>query len=225
MKKIKILFADDHIIVRNGIKLMLSKQNSFEADIDEASDGVEAIFKATSDDYDIILLDVNLPLKDCIEVTKTLKAKLGNPRILALTMHKEEFIIKEILKAGALGYLLKSAGIEELTKAIKTVYDYKQYYCNEVSQLLISGQATDETNHTYTTFLSTQSKNLDVDITKREYEVLKRITAGYTDKEISAQLNISTRTVGNHRQHLIQKLQVKNSIELVAYALRNGIVT
>jgi DNA-binding NarL/FixJ family response regulator len=222
MKTIKILFAEDHEMVRNGIKLMLASQRSFIADIDEASDGVEAILKATSNKYDVILLDINLPYKDGINVSKILHSKLERPRIIALTMHKEDYIIKEMINAGVLGYILKSSGLEELVKAILTVYDYNRYYSNEVSQIIIDTtlKGTEKTSVEKHAYLS----KADFDLTKRELQILRFIAGGSTDKEIAEIFQISSRTVGNHRHKLVHKLRVKNSIELASFAVKNGLV-
>lgn len=222
MKTIKILFAEDHEMVRNGIKLMLANQKSFLAQIDEASDGIEAVFKATTNNYDIILLDINLPHKDGMSVAKILNAKLDRPRIIALTMHKEEYIIKEMISSGVLGYLLKTAGIDELVKAVLAVYDYNKYYSNEVSQIIInnSKRSTEKAIPEIQTFLVKS----EFDLTKREMQILKFIAGGSTDKEIAEIFQISSRTVGNHRHNLVHKLQVKNSIELASFAVKHGLV-
>lgn len=220
MKTIKILFAEDHEMVRNGIKLMLNSQSTFIPEIDEAKDGPEAIQMALEKNYDVILLDINLPIKNGISVAKFLGAKLGKIRILALTSHKEDFVIKQMIEAGALGYILKNSGLEELTKAIVTVYGFKKYYCNEVAQSLI--------NKPRTNIKSMPSKideiPLNNALSQREMQVLKFIANEFTNNEISEKLNISPRTVGNHRTHILQKLQVKNTAGLVSYAIKNGII-
>lgn len=220
MKTIKILFAEDHQMVRNGIKLMLNSQNTFPADIDEAKDGNEAIRMATTKNYDVILLDINLPFKDGIEVTKYLISVLGKIRILALTSHKEDFVIKQMVDAGALGYILKDSGLEELTKAILTVYNHEKYYSNQVAQTLIN-QPTSGVNASFSDISTTPFNTI---LSTREIEVLKFIAKGLTNNDIGKQLSISHRTVGNHRTSLIQKLKVKNSIQLATYAIKNGII-
>lgn len=222
MKTIKILFVEDHEMVRNGIKLMLKTQNSFIAEIDEAVDGLEAIEKASKNNYDVILLDINLPQKDGIFITRLLTSKQNKARILALSMHKEGVIIKKMLEAGALGYILKNSSLEELTKAILTVYNFERYYSNEVAQTLI--QKTDKMQCDFFDDIKSQKISSDNNITQRELEVLKYIASGDTNKEIGEKLNISARTVGNHRNKLLQKLLVKNSIGLATYAIKNGLV-
>lgn len=222
METIKILFAEDHEMVRNGIKLMLNNQNVFKAIIDEAIDGVDVIEKASNNAYDVILLDINLPKQDGIFVTRLLTSKNNKARILALSIHNEDFIIKQMIEAGAMGYILKTSGIEELIKAILTVYHNEKYYSNEVSQSLINKSS----NSCCRTFDETKLQNAPSysNITNRELEILKCIANGLTNSEIGEKLNISNRTVGNHRNKLIQKLQVKNSIGLAIYAVKNGLI-
>jgi DNA-binding NarL/FixJ family response regulator len=149
MEKLKILLADDHAVVRNGIKLMLSQQKTFFPIIEEAEDGEEAISKAQKENYDVILLDINMPKINGIGVTKALLKKNKKIKILALTMHKEEFIIRQMIAAGALGYLLKNTGLDELTKAILTVASAQRYYCNEASQAIINNNMKSVIIYTY----------------------------------------------------------------------------
>jgi DNA-binding NarL/FixJ family response regulator len=219
MKTINILFAEDHEMVRNGIKLMLNSQNSFVAQIDEAKDGQEAIQMALEKRYDVILLDINLPIRNGIEVAKFLNSKLGEIRILALSSHNEDFVIKQMIDAGALGYILKNSGLEELTKAILTVFNFKKYYSNDVAQTLINKSTQDEKEFNQ----ELTSIPLNHNLSNREIEILKHIAEGSTSIEIGEQLNISPRTVGNHRNNLLQKLQVKNSVGLARYAIKNGL--
>ncbi len=219
MKKIKILFAEDHELVQNGIKLMLDKQNKFKAEIDTVKTGNEAIKMALSKNYDVILLDINIPEKTGLEVTKILTKKLPGIRILALTSHNEHFIIKQMVEAGVLGYILKNSGIEELTNAIDTVNSYKRYYSNEVAQILINSSST-----TSAVQKDAQKKKMPLlqNISPREMQVLKFITQELTTNEIAKCLSISPRTAANHRNNLLQKLDVKNSIGLAKFAIKTG---
>lgn len=222
MKKIKILFAEDHELVRNGIKLMLSAQKSFKAEITEAADGVEAIQKACTKQFDIILLDISLPLRNGIDVATILNSKLKDPKIIMLTMHNDDYMIQKALKANIMGYVLKSAGIEELVNAILSVYAGKKYYSNDVSQIIINGK-----NHPDENIMEQKSSDNMKEfykLTKRELEILRHISTGATDRELAEIFSISSRTAGNHRSNLLHKLNVKNSIELVAVAIKTGLV-
>ena len=185
IRKIKILLVDDHIVVRNGIKLMLSQQKSFIPEIVEAVDAEEVIQLTNHTSFDVILLDINLPGQNGISITKYLTKKSSNYKILALTMHKEEYMVKQMISAGAMGYLLKNTGLDELTKAIMTVASSNKYYCNEASQVLIN----DSVNG-----LVTQNKqyNLTVDYTSalsnREKEVMMLIVKELSSVQIAEKL-------------------------------------
>lgn len=221
MKKIRILFAEDHEMVRNGIKLMLTSQKLFQAEITDAADGVEAIQLATKNTYDLFLLDINLPLKNGIDVIHFIKAKLDDPKILVLTMHNEDYVIKEALDAGARGYILKSSGIEELTRAIMTVSNGSKYYSNEVTQIILDGKSQFAQENISEKLKPLQNK---FRLTFRELELLKFIAEGYTDKQLAEKFNISVRTAGNHRFNISKKMKVRSSVELASIALRFGMV-
>lgn len=214
MSTINILFAEDHTMFRKSVIYALRDQTQFDTHIEEAADGIEAIYKATSNIYDVIILDLNLPKKNGFEVVKILKIKLNNPKILILTMHNESNIVKKVLNEGVLGYILKSAGIEELTQAIVSVNNNEYFYSNEISQILL--------NNRKNSFNSSLTNDVNT-LSKRELEVVRWIAKGDSDKLISQKLNISHRTVGNHRQHILQKLGLRNSIELAVFAVHNNL--
>lgn len=220
MKKLKILLADDHAVVRNGIKLMLSQQKTFFPIIEEAEDGEEAISKAQKENYDVILLDINMPKINGIGVTKTLLKKNKKSKILALTMHKEEFIIRQMIAAGALGYLLKNTGLDELTKAILTVASAQRYYCNEASQAII--------NNTMKDAPISKSFNATIDynsvLSNREKQIMIYIARELSSTEIAKKLFLSKRTIDGHRKNIIAKLDLKNSAGIVKYAIQHDIL-
>lgn len=214
--KFKILIADDHQIVRTGIKMTLEGQDSFESEITEVSDGMEVIDIVQKENFDIILLDINMPKKDGIAVTRFMKMRNIPTPILALTMHNEPHIIKQIVDAGVNGYVLKNCGIEELTTAMMTVIRRKRYFTNEVSQVLLSKKAFVNTKDGY-------SFPANSVLTLREREVLALIAQELTNQEIAGRLNVSKRTIDGHRSKMLGKLQVKNTAGLVKYAILNGI--
>lgn len=221
MRKIKILLADDHSVVRSGIKLMLSQQKAFIPEIDEANDSNEVINAVAKKPYDIILLDISLPNQNGISITKQLVKKYSAIKILALTMHKEEFMIKQMVSAGAMGYLLKNTSLDELTKAIMTVTAGKRYYCNEASQVLI--------NDSINSIISPNSNyNMTVDyesvLSNREKEVMMFIVKELNSAEIAEKLHIGKRTVETHRKNIIAKLNLKNTAGIVKYAIEHGIL-
>lgn len=215
MKKIKILFAEDHEMFRTAIITTLETQSQFIPEIFEARDGVEALDIIAKEQIDVFLLDMNLPKKDGIALSKILHDKLDHPKILALTMHNEDYMIRQVLDAGVLGYILKNSTLEELTRAILTVYSGDKYYSNEVAQIIINGDTKTKTG---------ASLNIEEALTQREMEVLRLIAEEKSNKEISEILNISDRTVGNHRNNLKEKLNVKKSIGLAVFAVKHGIV-
>lgn len=220
-RKIKILIADDHSVVRNGIKLMLSQQRAFVPEVGEAGDCDEIIAEVERANYDIILLDINLPGKNGISIAKFLLKKKPSTKILALTMHSEEFIIKQMISAGALGYLLKSTSLDELTKAILTVSSGSRYFCNEASQVLI--------NDSINTISSPNSHyNLSIDyrsvLSNREKEVMFLIVKQFSSAQIAEKLFIGKRTVDTHRKNIIAKLNLKNTAGIVKYAYEHGIL-
>lgn len=214
--RLKILIADDHKIMRSGIRLTLESQNVFSPEIKEVSNGEEVLENIQQEQFDVVLLDVNMPVKNGIAVTRSMKGMKIKTPVLALTMHNEPHIIKQMVDAGVDGYLLKNCGIEELTSAITTVISGKKYYTNEAAQVLLSKKVHLKTEDDY----SFPAKSI---LTLREREVLKLITQEYTNLEIAEALNISKRTVDGHRNRMLAKLNVKNTVGLVKYALQNGI--
>jgi DNA-binding NarL/FixJ family response regulator len=212
MKKIKLLIADDHGIIRDGIKLMLNKTPELEI-VAEANNGQEVIdyLAKNAKSIDVILMDINMPVMNGIEATQTISETHPDINILALTMHIEETYISNMLKAGALGYILKESNKDELIDAIKSVALGKKYYSNEVSVTLINSLMSDD-------------KDKDKELSEREIEILSFIASGNTNREIGEKLFISGRTVETHRRNILNKLEVKNTAEMIKYAIQNKLV-
>ena len=212
MEKIKLLIADDHLIIRDGIKLMLKKHPEFVI-VAEANNGKEVINYLTNNpnSIDVILMDINMPEMNGIDATKVVVEQFMDVKILALTMHAEETYITNMLKAGALGYVLKEAGTDELMTAIKSVASGQKYYSNEVSVTMINS-------------LMNGSKSKSFALSDREVEVLSYISGGFTNKEVGDKLFISGRTVETHRRNILAKLEVRNTAEMIRYAIENNIV-
>jgi DNA-binding NarL/FixJ family response regulator len=223
MEKIKILIADDHKLVRTGIKytLMGTGDSDLIDRIDEVVNGAEAVERSRIFDYDIILMDINMPEMDGIKATTQIVKEKPNIKIIALSMHSDDYEIRSMIKAGAKGYLLKNTGSEVLTNAIKTVLDGGKYYSNEVALKLMEP---------YTGDLKTEKGNQQrfdnrkISLTRRELEVLKLIANEYTNEEIAQKFDLSKRTIDSHRQNILSKLQVKNTAGLIKYAIRLGLV-
>ncbi|MBE7441123.1 MAG: response regulator transcription factor [Flavobacteriales bacterium] len=212
MDSIKILIADDHTIIRNGLKLMLDKNSKFKivGDVNSGSAAIDFIEK-NSNQVDIVLMDIDMPGMNGIEATKILTSKHPHIKVLALTMHKEEKFINDMINAGALSYILKETDIPELVQAIENTALEKKYYSNEVSMSLINALMKKGTDNGH-------------DLSKRELDVLKLIASGMTNKEAGEKLFISARTVESHRRNILDKLDFKNTSEMIRYAIENDLI-
>jgi DNA-binding NarL/FixJ family response regulator len=213
MRTIKVLLADDHHLIRDGIKMMLAKADNVEI-VGEASSGVEAInyVAKNSGNVDLILMDINMPEMNGIDATQILSEKYPHIKVLAFTMHEEEEYITKMIKAGESGYVLKSSGKEELIEAIERVSLGNKHYSNEVSVTMINSMMSDE-------------KINKINLSEREIEVLSHIAQGSTSKEAGEKLFISNRTVESHRRNILSKLDIRSTAEMIAYALKNKLIT
>jgi DNA-binding NarL/FixJ family response regulator len=216
MDVIKVLLVDDHSIIRNGIKLMLKKNATIKV-VAEANSGIEAIdyLEKNAQDIDVVLMDIDMPGLNGIDTTKVITKEYKNINVLALSMHIEEKYITEMLDAGAAGYILKQASIEELNQAVENVAQGKKYYSNEVSTTMINA-------------LMHNGKGNEKDVinvlSAREKEVLRLIALGQTNKEVGEKLFISARTVESHRRKIMEKLELNNTAELIRYAIENNMM-
>jgi len=206
---IKILLADDHTIVRQGLKLILSSQPDFQV-VGEAANGREVVELAEKLHPDIVLLDVAMPELNGIEATRRMMEANGRLRILVLSMHKESVYVREILKAGARGYLLKDVIDTELLNAVRSVARGDGYISPAVSGALLSDYRQNPTDPA------------DL-LTNREREVLLLIAEGKTNKEVATKLNLSVYTVDSHRGKIMEKLNLHSTGELVRFAIKNGL--
>jgi two-component system, NarL family, response regulator NreC len=206
---IKILLADDHTIVRQGLKLILSSQPDLEV-VGEASNGREVVELAQKLKPDIVLLDVAMPELNGIDATRRMMEANSRLRILVLSMHKEAVYVREILKAGARGYLLKDVIDSELLNAVRSVARGDGYISPAVSGALLSDYRQNVTD--------------PVDLlTNREREVLQLIAEGKTNKEVATKLNLSVYTVDSHRGKIMEKLNLHSTGELVRFAIKHGL--
>ena len=207
---IRILIADDHEVVRSGLRKILESQPSWEV-VAEAGDGKDAITKATETKPDVAVLDYSLPLINGIEATRQIRARLPKTEVLIFTMHDNETLIQELLKAGARGYLLKSDAKRHLIGAIKSLAGHKPFFTAKVSEALLNS------------FLARPAREGST-LTNRERGVVQLIAEGHTNKQIANILNISLKTVETHRAAIMRKLNLSSSAGLVRYAIRNKIV-
>ncbi|PIB35371.1 DNA-binding response regulator [Reichenbachiella sp. 5M10] len=213
MSKIKVILADDHIIVRNGIKILLESNGDVEV-IAEASNGEEALEKARLLQPDILISDIRMPIMTGIEATAKLKEFAPNTKALILSMHDdEEYIIKSI-ESGASGYLLKDTTKEEFSKALHAVIEGQKYFSGDISNILVNSYLNIKDGKP----VSTNSRNTiehDYHITKREKQILQLVYEGNSNKEIADKLSKSVRTVETHRFNIMKKLGVTNITELL----------
>jgi DNA-binding NarL/FixJ family response regulator len=210
--QIKILIADDHEMVREGLQIMASKIEEIEI-IGEASNGEELILLTKKLQPDVVMVDVKMPRYNGIEATKLIKTEFPHIGIIALSSFDEESLVMDMLNAGAKGYLLKNASKQEITEAVKAVYHDQPYYCKDINLKLAQmiakgGQFPHHRNH---------------DFTEREIEVIKMICQEYSSKQIAAVLHLKTRTIERYRDAIMQKMDVRNAAGVVKFAIKQGI--
>jgi DNA-binding NarL/FixJ family response regulator len=214
-KKKRVVIAEDHKILREGLRSLLSTRDELEV-VGEAGDGMSAIRTIKETDPDLVLLDINMPKMDGIAVIKEIKHQSPETKILALTMHQKEDYILEVFNSGGDGYCLKSAGQDDLMMAIRAVLSGKHYVSPEISGLVLEG---------YLESRKTIKKQSSLEmLTQREKEVLKLAGEGYMNKEIADYLCISPKTVEKHRANIMQKLNLHTASALTSYAIEKGLV-
>ncbi len=216
MDRIRILLADDHIVVRDGLRVLLERQPDFEI-AGEAADGIEAVRLAEETNPNVVLMDIAMPLLNGIEATRRITAKCPRTAVVILSMHYDESYILRSLKAGARGYLVKDSAKADLIQGIRSVNEGRSFLSPKVSRIL-------QDDH----MRQLESKGLDDTydlLTDREREILQLVAEGRTNKEIANLLNISPYTIDTHRTHILQKLNLHSAPELILYAVRKGIIS
>jgi two-component system response regulator NreC len=211
-----IVIAEDHTILREGLCALISSQEDLQV-VGEAGDGREAIRQVESLEPDLILMDLSMPRMSGVEAIREIRKRIPRTKILALTVHKTEEFILEVLQAGADGYIPKDASSNELMMAIRSVLMGKRYLCPSVSKVVIEGYLESRR--------ASESSTIWDTLTKREREILKLIAEGYKNKEIGDYLFISVKTVEKHRANLMKKLDLHSAAALTAYAMERGLVT
>jgi two-component system response regulator NreC len=216
MKKLRILLADDHIVMRTGLRALLERQPNLEV-VGESENGREAIELVTSLKPDVVVMDVGMPVLNGIEATKTIVSQHPTTAVVILSMHVDESYIMRALKAGARGYLLKDSAPADLIGAIQAVSQNKSFFSPKVSRILAED---------YVRVLKQKGAVDSYDLlTSREREILQLIAEGKANKEVAAALNISAYTVETHRSHILEKLNLHNPAELILYAVRKGLIS
>lgn len=219
---IRIVLADDHTIVRDGIKYLLEEEDNISI-VGEASNGQEALELVAQTKPDILIIDIRMPVMNGIEAVKALNSKPTNTKAIVLSMHDSEEYILNSINAKAMGYLLKDSGKDEILKAIDKVFHNEKYFSGAISNVIINNllekKQQPEIQPTYKS-----KQETPFNLTKKEFQILKLILSGKTNKEISEELQNSTRTIETHRFKLMKKMNVKNSIELSAKASEFGLI-
>ena len=213
-EKIRIFIAEDHAILRDGLRAILSDYAEFDV-VGEAADGIEAIRGCAQHKPDLLLLDLSMPRMNGTEAIRDIKCQNPHIKILVLTLHRSAEHFFGAIDAGADGYALKDAKQRELVQAIRTVLEGRHYVCKDLEQLSRQVRPLSEKNDCDDSGLPS--------LTKREREILKLIAEGFTNKEIANYLYISPKTVDNHRTNLMRKLDLHSAQALTLFALKAGI--
>ena len=208
---IRVLIADDHTIVREGLRQILEAAGDFEI-VGEAADGLEALQLSRKVDFDVALLDISMPGRSGIELVKLIRSDRPRARVLMLSMHEQPEYAVRAIRAGASGYLTKDSAGRELATALRRIAAGGAYVGAEVAEQLALGAMpeTDAPPHTK--------------LSDREFQVLRALVAGQTVSEIADALSLSVKTVSTHKAHLMQKIRVENNGELFRYAMRHGLI-
>jgi DNA-binding NarL/FixJ family response regulator len=215
MGKIRVMICDDHTILREGIRLLLNSQPDIEV-VEEAVDGREAVDKARAAKPDVILMDIAMPFLNGLEATKQIRRDNPNARVLVLTMYESDEYVSQMLEAGAAGYVLKKVAGSELVYALRAVYQGEAFLYPSITKRLVEDYLR--------RVESGQERDTFDGLTDREREVLQLIAEGHTNKAIADLLNLSVRTVQNHRAHIMEKLGMHDRGELIKYAIQKGII-
>src|SRR5580704_10986664 len=213
---LRILLADDHTLLRQGLRKILQERPDWEV-VAEAGDGREAVRQTLAVQPDIAILDIGMPLLNGIEATRQIVRRLPDIRVLILSMHANEAYIIQALKAGAKGYLLKDSADTDLIRGVAAVASGKSFFSPAVAKVMLD----DYVRHLTEKGIADRFDSLS----EREREIFQLVAEGHSNKEIAELLSVSPTTIETHRAHILQKLDVHNTAELVLYAVRRGVIS
>ena len=216
MSRIRILLADDHVLMRRGVRALLERHEEFEV-VAEAGDGREALQLAEKHSPDIVVADIGMPILNGIEAARQITQKAPSIGIVVLSMHSDESYVLKALKSGARGYLLKDSAEADLIQAVIAVSEGKAFFSPAISKMLVEDYVR-------------QLREREVDdsyelLTTREREVLQLLAEGKSNKDVATMLDLSLHTVETHRSNILQKLNLHGTPELILYAIRKGVIT
>lgn len=214
MKTLRILLADDHEMLRRGLRAILTEQPGWEI-CGEAADGRQAVDLARKLHPDVIVMDMAMPELNGLEATRQIRRVWPKAEILVLTSDESETLVREVLAAGARGYVLKNDVSRVLVQAVESLSQHRPYFTSQVAEVLLKDFGREK-----------KAPEAAVDpLTPREREVVQLVAEGRSTKEVAEVLHISVKTAENHRMNSMRKLKVKSATELVRYAIRNKIIT
>jgi len=214
MSPIRVLLADDHRILREGIRALIDDQEDMQV-VGEAEDGLETVKKVAKLQPDVVVMDIAMPLLNGLEATRQIRRDFPQVKVLILTMHDNEEYIRQVLAAGALGYVLKDAAARDLLGAIRTVNQGEAVLSPAITRLVIED---------YLRWGDIRPEDTTDGLTAREREVLQLIAEGYTNKEIAGIMSLSVKTIQSHRTNLMNKLDLHDRGELIKYAIQKKII-
>lgn len=212
---IRIIIADDHQIVRQGLKVLIEKESDMQV-VGEAEDGPNTVRMAKELAPDVVIMDIKMPDLNGIEATRQILSEMPNMKIIALSMYPDQRFVMNMLRSGARGYVLKDCAFEELVQAIRMVMANKTYLCPLVTEVVVKD---------YVNLTPSPSQSSIAVLTAREREVLRLLAEGRRTSQIAQLLEISVKTVDTHRQQIIHKLGIRSLAELTKYAIREGLTS
>lgn len=216
MKPVRILLADDHTVVRKGLRLLLENEPGFQV-VADAATGREAVSLAEQHEPEVVVMDIAMPILNGIEAARQIGAKLPHSAIVFLSMHADESYVLRALKAGARGYLLKDSAEQDLIQAVRSVSEGKAFFSPAISKMLVEDYMR-----------QMQERKVEDSyelLTTREREILQLLAEGKNNKDVAGLLNLSLYTVETHRANIFQKLNLHSGAELILYAIRKGVIS